>query len=607
VTLTVSEIQRWDPEAVREVFHSANARATSATQAGLALADLPAFTTWGGMAADAAKDSFGKTRVDLDTHAREALAVAQAAEQAAQDIEKVKLDLQRLEDDAHGAKLEIDPETDKVVPGPGFKGTAQELANATAPMQTRLNAILAEATATDDELAAAIMMADGKLPIPDAPPTPAPPPPKASAADVNKWWTSLTPEQKQAELRDHPEIVGNLNGVPVAARSDANLRVMRHDLETVDEAARRAGVSPDDIVKDPTKYGLTATDVTRFQNATEVQTGLQHDAGPRGTNPTFLMAYDPTAFGGKGRAAIAIGNPDTAKNTSVIVPGTSSSVKGGWLHDNHDDALHLYSESQVADPNASTAVIAWMGYDAPNDFQDPGIATPWLARTGAASLAADVNGLSVTHLGADHITVLGHSYGSTTVADAAVMGMQANDVVLLGCPGTDMAQSAADFNLAPGAHVYVGDASTDPVGWLGEGQTEANWLNQKLHYPLGPLLGLGADPAAEGFGATRFHAEVPGADGINPHDHSHYYASGSESLRAMTDIASGHSERLATDGLIAESRHQPTVSTPDHIDIPGIGRVDIPHTDIPIFGTPAIIDPEADRPSESVKDNHGYQ
>ena len=61
------------------------------------------------------------------------------------------------------------------------------------------------------------------------------------------------------------------------------------------------------------------------------------------------------------------------------------------------------------------------------------------------------------------MTVIGHSYGSTTVADAfAGSGMHANDAVLLGCPGTDLARSAADFNL-DGGNVYVGSASTDPV------------------------------------------------------------------------------------------------------------------------------------------------
>ena len=330
MTLTVAEIERWDPEAVREVFHAASARATSATEASLALATLPAFSTWGGVAADAARDALGKTRVDLDAHANEARAVAEAAEHAAEGIEKVKVDLRQLEEDAHAAGLQVDPTTSSVVRGRGFKGTPAQLASRIASFQARLNAIVAEANAVDAELATAIYLADGRMPIPETPPTPTPPPPSATADEVNKWWNSLTPEQQQAELRDHAAEIGNLNGVPVLARSDANLRLMRHDLETVDEAARRAGVSTQDIVNDPTKFGLSATDVTRYQNAIQTDRGLIHDGGPNGLNPTFLMAYDPTAFGGKGRAAIAIGNPDAAKNTSVIVPGTSSSVRGGW-------------------------------------------------------------------------------------------------------------------------------------------------------------------------------------------------------------------------------------------------------------------------------------
>lgn len=192
------------------------------------------------------------------------------------------------------------------------------------------------------------------------------------------------------------------------------------------------------MLRDPAKFGLSATDVTRYQNANETKLGLDHDAGdPLHPKPVYLFAYDPTAFGGKGRAAIAIGNPDTAKNTAVIVPGTSSSVKGGWLHDGHNDAINLFEQANAADPHNPTAVIAWMGYDAPNGFDDvQRISTPALARVGSASLAQDVNGLWATHLGAgQHVTVLGHSYGSTTVADAFAMhNMHANDAVLLGCP-----------------------------------------------------------------------------------------------------------------------------------------------------------------------------
>jgi Alpha/beta hydrolase len=432
--------------------------------------------------------------------------------------------------------------------------------------------------------------------------TPQIPPPGTSAEDVNKWWTSLTPEERQRRIAEHPAEIGNLNGVPILARSDANIAVMTQDLNRVLDTAKRYGVTKDDVLRDPAKYGLSATDITRYHNADETKQGLDHDVGtdPLHPNPVYLFAYDPLAFGGKGRAAIAIGNPDLAKNTAVIVPGTSSSVKGGWLHDGHDDALNLFAQANAADPRNPTAVIAWMGYDAPNDFNDvQRISTPALARAGGQALARDVNGLWATHLGAgQHVTVLGHSYGSTTVADAFALGqMHANDAVLLGCPGTDLAQNAASFHL-DGGHVYVGDASTDPVGMLGELNGLSDYVNRDNigGQLLGLTPGLGADPAADGFGSVRFRAEVPGSDGINPHDHSHYYYPGSEALHSMADITSGHGDALESDGLTAEHRYQL-----GKINIPGLGPVG---PGIP--GTPDVVDPEWGRAPGSIKDDHSF-
>ncbi|BBX73272.1 hypothetical protein H7H78_05040 [Mycobacterium shinjukuense] len=442
----------------------------------------------------------------------------------------------------------------------------------------------------------------------DAPQSPAKPaepiqipPAGTSAEDVHRWWTSLTPEERQRLVAERPEQIGNLNGVPVSARSDANLAVMTQDLNRVRGIASRYGVPMDDVVGDPTRYGLSTSDITRYRNADQTKQGLDQDAGdPLRPHPVYLFAYDPMAFGGKGRAAIAIGNPDTAKSTAVIVPGTSSSVKGGWLHDNHNDALNLFGQANAADPKNPTAVIAWMGYDAPNDFTDPRISTPMLARIGAHALAQDVNGLWETHLGGgQHVTVLGHSYGSTTVADAfALGGMHANDAVLLGCPGTDLARSAASFHL-DGGRVYVGAASTDPISMLGQSDGLSRYVNRDNigGQLLGLTAGLGTDPAGDGFGSVRFRAEVPNSDGINPHDHSHYYHPRSEALHSMADIASGHGDALASDGMLAQPRHQPSVA----IGLPGLGSLDV---DIP--GTPASVDPEWSRPPGSITDDHVF-
>jgi hypothetical protein len=223
-------------------------------------------------------------------------------------------------------------------------------------------------------------------------------------------------------------------------------------------------------------------------------------------------------------------------------------------------------------------------------------------------LAQDVNGLWQTHSDQNppHVSVIGHSYGSTTVADAfAGSGMRANDAILLGSPGTDLAKHAADFHV-DGGQVYVGSASTDPVSRIGESGTVPDVLNDVLGEPFGSTAGLGPDPAGDGFGSVRFHAEPTGRATLDFRDHSHYYDLGGEALRSMILIITGHGSELAQQGLLAQGRRQPHISTPSAITLPGLGRIGLPHIDTRIPGIPASIDPEADRPESSITDDHRF-
>lgn len=450
------------------------------------------------------------------------------------------------------------------------------------------------------------------------------PSPDTDPADVQQWWDSLSEQQRHELIEKRPPILGNLNGIPADARDRVNVAVLDDDLNRVQDVAGRHNVSADAVTADPGRYGLSDNDIDRYHNAVKTQEGLLHQSGipdsedrryssygdqemlDRNLRPTMLWAYDPQAFDGKGRAVISIGNPDKAANTAVIVPGTSASVRDGWLSDGHNDAMNLYDQSLHAAPGEPTAVVSWMGYDTPESFTDPNIANTGLARAGGDTLAWDVNSLSVSHEAgtAQHLTVAGHSYGSTTVADAfANSGMRADDAILLGSPGTDVAQSAADFHL-DGGQVYIGDASTDPVGWLGQmGHTLPSDLNDTLGNMMGPSAGLGTDPASDDFDATRFRAEVPGADMIDPSDHSYYYTPGSESLRSMTEIVTGNGGRLDDLDLLAQPRTELSAATPQFVDVPIVGDVPLPHVGIQ---TPLIYDPEWNRPGESVTDDHGY-
>ena len=98
------------------------------------------------------------------------------------------------------------------------------------------------------------------------------------------------------------------------------------------------------------------------------------------------------------------------------------------------------------------------------------------------------------------------------------------------------------------------------------------------------------------FGSIRFDAEVAGRDGLDTGDHSHYYDMGSESLRAMTYIATGESGELGAEGLLADGRRQPHVDLPTEIDLPFGGKIDLPPVGFDIPGSPAYIDPETGRP-----------
>lgn len=328
-------------------------------------------------------------------------------------------------------------------------------------------------------------------------------------------------------------------GMPARVRDRINRQALADDLRRVETATS----------------AISAADMVRYENALRVREGLAASDGAE----VLLLTYEPAAFGGRGRAAIAIGDPDTADNTTVLVPGAHSSVRDGYL--SHPDGRNVYREVARADPERTNSVVVWMGYRAPDSLADPAVAQPAAARAGGRLLAADVDSLVASHIGASHITVIGHSYGSTTVADAAASaGLRADDVVLVGSPGTDLARSANDFHLPAGGHVYVGAASFDPItGFAGQPQLS-------LPGSSAPI-GLGVDPAADGYGSTRFKAETRWP----MRGHSSYFDPGGESLFSIGDIASGHGDALANHHMTALHRRALPAFDPERLR-PGTGN-----------------------------------
>ena len=164
--LSVADLERWNSQAVREVFDACRQRAGAALDVARGLETLQVFGSWGGDAATAAHSALAVTRADLDAHGAEAMAVAHAARDAADRIDAIKRSLQQLCDRAAALGLVVDAEASRVDVGRHpVGGPVDGLLNALA-LQHDLDAILADADAIDDELATAINMADGDAPIP---------------------------------------------------------------------------------------------------------------------------------------------------------------------------------------------------------------------------------------------------------------------------------------------------------------------------------------------------------------------------------------------------------------------------------------------------------
>lgn len=507
MTLSVVDIDRWSAEAVREVFHAAGARGQATLDASRELASLAVFDTWQGATADARRHANAAIRQDLDAHGNESLAVAWAAGEAADGIEKVQSELRTLRQDADALNVMIDGLTNKVIPKSAADGALITTLIAEWQLQPRLDAIVAQANTVDRELANAINLADGDAPVPAVPhddrpeiqralAQPLPDDPKRFA----ELWNQLTPEEKDwLYSQDHG--VGNHAGMPwdpadhlgknhynrlhlleLERQTQADIDRMQH---SVDKMA--AGHNVDDGVLHDLQSQLAAAR-TRLEGYQAVKADLgRHDGVAR-----YLGQLDEFGHG-----AIAIGNPDTAKRNAIFVPGTGQDL--GRLRFSDDKSLRMYQAALDADPTlkpGDVAVTTWLGYDRPMDLGHAEF--PNLARGGALNLDTFESGLRATHVGPPSIdTMIGHSYGSTVLGAAASAGhhLHADNIIAVGSPGV-LVDRAAELNLAPGAHVYAMRATNDIIG---PARVATEWT-------------LGADPTAPGFGATRLAAD-PGPSG----------------------------------------------------------------------------------------------
>ena len=343
------------------------------------------------------------------------------------------------------------------------------------------------------------------------------PPAGASPEQVNDWWGRLTREQQLAVVVAAPGAIGNLDGIPARDRHAANTVALDRDLA------------------DPT---VPWPDNARAADEARREIASRTDPVTGEPIPAYVYIYDPGAFDGDGRIAIAAGDPGTADNVAVVVPGLGTDATSAPYH--ADRAATLYEAARTLDHTQSNATLFWVGYDAPDNlpweggWDAAGVIREDLAEAGGARLADTIDGLRAGRDGESaHLTAIGHSYGSTTLGHGAHdEGLDVDDIVVVGSPGLGGDTDHADELGIDPDHVWAGANSNDPVADLGN--------HGAFHLEVFGGLGLGDDPVEDDFGANRFQAESTSRGGSNPFvDHSRYFDHDTESLANITRIVNG--------------------------------------------------------------------
>jgi pimeloyl-ACP methyl ester carboxylesterase/uncharacterized protein YukE len=353
----------------------------------------------------------------------------------------------------------------------------------------------------------------------------------ASPSAVNRWWDGLTQAQQLALIAAAPGVIGNRDGIPASARDAANTVALGRDL------AAWGYLEQEGLITDDERQWLA--NARAAQDAIDViEAGVDPQTGAGVSSQLYL--YDPSAFDGDGAIAISAGDLDHANHVAVTVPGFGTDAESAaYLGDR---ALTIYESTRFLGQD-SVASMFWIGYDAPDNlpwtgegWDAAGVLGESMATAGGDRLADAIDGLRASRDGDPaHLTVIGHSYGSTTLGHAAYdHGVAVDDLVFVGSPGVGgETDEVNDLHVDPD-HVWAGSNSRDPVADLGN----HGWFN--LESALGGA-GLGDDPAADDFGAIRFEAEsTTRPDRLDFDQHSRYFDPDSESLYNLSQIVDGN-------------------------------------------------------------------
>lgn len=367
-------------------------------------------------------------------------------------------------------------------------------------------------------------------------------PPLPKPQDAALWWSNLSEAERTSLVENDARRIGRLEGLPAAIRNAANRKALEQEIASLEKAR---AIATRGLTEAEKAYGgrywepgdrrhLAAVESARAKaeslkkrllNARHLDESLARlERKPNDgldEDDIYLLDFDTGFALGEGRAVVALGNPDTAENVGIVVPGITNRLSNfaGTLEKsaNLRETVFRRHGDDVAQ---KTSTIAWLGYDSPEsvfDAMDRGE-----AKAGAKRLKSFVENVRSTQRifgnRTGRISIFGHSYGSTTSALATKNGMKVENLALVGSPG------GATHN----AKHLVGAERV----WAGR------FWSDVIRLSTGFAL-LGDDPTNRNFGSIR----IPTCCRFL--GHGSYFQMGTRSVRNLANILVGEYDAVS--------------------------------------------------------------
>ncbi|ROS36224.1 alpha/beta hydrolase [Curtobacterium sp. PhB78] len=283
--------------------------------------------------------------------------------------------------------------------------------------------------------------------------------PSLTPAEVAAIWAALgftDADVRALPLTTQLQFAG-LDGVPAAQRDIASRAVLSAAVRDPERLYRLMGLA----------YTYGAISLDEFtEQVIALRDGLNRadQLAGRLKAPSAAVAQ-LVGFGvsnGALVAAVVLGDLDTASNVTVNVPGAMTTLDSMGEKVRAANEL-LFAAGQRGSAEDSFAVVSWLGYRAPGVIEVP---RQDRAHAGGANLASFLDGIHDSRGTAPRsVTVLGHSYGSTTAAEAlAQTRHRVDSFVTYGSVGFTDTTLPEHLNVG---RVYATEGANDHTAILG--------------------------------------------------------------------------------------------------------------------------------------------